>query len=97
MTITPPVGMLRREFPGRQDAWRIGLPFPGVDAAGAVDPLRVVNGVEPGLELGVAPRLIPDQKSLLIFSDCLDVLSVTMPRSPREAKPTGLESGCRSH
>ena len=62
------VGISRGDFLGAR-ARRVGLPFPGIDAAGTVDPLRVVDGVEPGVELGVAPPLDPDEKSMLIFRD----------------------------
>ena len=55
-------------------ARRVGLSFPRVDAARTVDPLRVVNGVDPGIELGIAPPLDPDEKSVLIVRDRLDVL-----------------------
>jgi hypothetical protein len=67
------VGTSRGDFLGA-GARRIGLPFPGIDAARTVDPLRVVDGIEPGVELGVAAPLDPDEKSLLIFCKGLDVL-----------------------
>jgi len=41
--------------------------FPNVDAAGTANPLGFVDGVEPGIELGVAPPLDPDEEHL-IFS-----------------------------
>src|SRR5260370_11693435 len=50
-------------------AWRVGLPLLGADAAGTVDPLRVVDGIEPDVELGVAPPLDPDEEPMLIFRD----------------------------
>ena len=62
------VGISGGDFLGT-GARRVGLPFPGIDAAGTVDPLRVVDGVEPGVELGVAPPLDPNEESMLIFRD----------------------------
>src|SRR5207248_2533794 len=38
---------------------RVGLPFPGIDAAGTGEPLRLINGVEPTVNLGVASPLDP--------------------------------------
>ncbi len=58
------VGISGGDFLGT-GARRVGLPFPGIDAAGTTDPLRVVDGVEPTVDLGVAPPLDPDQESLL--------------------------------
>src|SRR5947208_1965865 len=54
-------GIPRRDLlrPGAQG---MGLSFLGVDATGAVDPLRVVDGREPGVELGIAPPLDPDEE-----------------------------------
>jgi hypothetical protein len=60
-------------IPGRDfldaGAWRIGLPFPGRDAVGTIDPLRVVDGVEPDVALGVATPLDPHEKPLRIVRD----------------------------
>ena len=70
--MTRRLGIARGDFLGT-GARRVGLPFLGVDAAGTVDPLGVVDGVEPTVDLGVAPPLDPDEETLLIFGDRLDV------------------------
>ena len=70
----------------------IGLPFPRIDAAGTVDPLRVVNGIEPGVELGVTPPLDPDEKSMLIFFKGLNVLIGDHASVADEDDPTELEA-----
>src|SRR5439155_9815622 len=62
------VGIPGRDFLSTR-AEGIGLSFLGVDAPGTVDPLRVVDGVEPGIELGIAPPLDPDQKPMILFRD----------------------------
>ena len=36
--------------------------------------LRLVDGIEPGIELGIAPPLDPHEESILILRDGLDVL-----------------------
>src|SRR4051794_41164697 len=61
-------GIPRRDLlrPGAQG---MGLSFLGVDATGAVDPLRVVDGREPGIEPGIAPPLDPDEEPMMIFRD----------------------------
>ena len=62
------VGISGGDFLGAR-AGRVGLPFPSVDAAGTVNPLGFVDGVEPGIELGVASPLDPDEESMLVFRD----------------------------
>jgi hypothetical protein len=70
----------------------IGLSFPGVDAAGTIDPLRIVDGVEPGIELGITPPLDPDEESMLILCDRLDVLIGDHAPVADEDDPTELEA-----
>ena len=53
---------------------RVGLPFLGIDASGTTHPLGVVNGLEPTVDLGVAPPLDPHEEALLFLGDRLDVL-----------------------
>jgi hypothetical protein len=50
-------------------AGRIGLAFLGVDATGTVDPLGLIDGVEPLVQLGVAPPLQTNQKSIDFFGN----------------------------
>src|SRR4051794_9160135 len=85
------VGISGGDFLGA-GAWRVGLSFPGRDAAGTVDPPGVVDGVEPGVELGVAPPLDPDEEPMLIFRDRLDVLVRDHAPVADEDEPTELEA-----
>ncbi|MBV8266211.1 MAG: hypothetical protein JO252_07795 [Planctomycetaceae bacterium] len=62
------VGTSRGDFLGA-GAKGIGSSFLGIDAAGIADPLRVVDGVEPGIELGIPPPLDPDEESLTIVGE----------------------------
>ena len=85
------LGSSRRDFLGARPRG-IGLPFPGIDTAGTVAPLRVVDGVEPGVDLGVAPPLDPDQKSLLIIRKELEILIGDHAPIADEDDPTELEA-----
>jgi hypothetical protein len=87
----PQVGISRGNFLG-SGARRVGLSFPSVGAAGAVDPLRVVDGVEPTVEFGVTPPLDPDEVSMLILRDRLDVRVGDHPPVADEDEPTELET-----
>ena len=91
MTITRRSAISGGDFLGA-GARRVGLPFPGIDAAGTVDPLGLVDGVEPAVELGVAPPLDPDQKAMLVFGDRLNVLIGDHAPIADEDEPAELEA-----
>ena len=53
------------DFLGTGARW-VGLAFPGIDAPGTIDPLGLVHGVEPTVDLGIAPPFDSHQEALLI-------------------------------
>ena len=59
---------------------------------GPFDPLRLVDGVEPAVQLGVASPLEADQEPVFIFRDRLDVLGGDHASVADEDEPAELEA-----
>ena len=67
------LGIARSNFLGLR-AWRIGLPLLSIDAGGTIDPLGLVEEVEPSLQLAVAPPIQSDHEPVMRALERLEIL-----------------------